>query len=160
MKKIKYYGLPTIITTILLLLMSQNTYAHCEIPCGIYTDSLRISMINEHITTIEKSMKKIVELSNDSNPNYNQIVRWVMNKEEHAKKIQKIVSQYFLHQRVKITSPSDKEHYEKYIQLLTTLHEISVYSMKCKQSTDLANIKKLKMSVEQLEEIYFHSHTH
>ncbi len=159
MKKIKQYSFITVILT-LLLLTSQNAYAHCEIPCGIYTDSLRISMINEHITTIEKSMKKIVELSNESNPNYNQIVRWVMNKEEHAKKIQEIVSQYFLHQRVKIKSPSDKEHYGKYIQLLTTLHEISVYSMKCKQSTDLANVNKLKMSVEQLEEIYFHSHTH
>jgi len=143
-----------------MLIGNNNTFAHCEIPCGIYTDSLRISMINEHIDTIEKSMKKIVELSNEANPNYNQIVRWVMNKEEHAEKIQEIVSQYFLHQRVKITSSSDKEHYGKYIKLLTTLHEISVYSMKCKQSTNLSNIEKLKKSVSAFEETYFHSHSH
>ncbi|MDY6953871.1 MAG: superoxide dismutase [Ni], partial [Thermodesulfobacteriota bacterium] len=33
--------------------------AHCEIPCGIYDDQMRIDMIAEHITTIEKSMKQI-----------------------------------------------------------------------------------------------------
>ena len=143
-----------------LLLSSEKSYAHCEVPCGIYADSIRISMINEHIITIEKSMKKIVELSKKAAPNYNQLVRWVTNKEEHAKKIQEIVSQYFLHQRVKITDPSDKEHFSKYVKLLTTLHEISVYAMKTKQSTDLANIAKLKKSVEDFSTAYFHSHKH
>jgi nickel superoxide dismutase len=31
----------------------------CEIPCGIYDDEMRINMIAEHITTIEKSVKKL-----------------------------------------------------------------------------------------------------
>jgi nickel superoxide dismutase len=143
-----------------LFLVNQKTSAHCEIPCGIYTDSLRISMIKEDIATIEKSMKMIVELSNKSPQSHNQIVRWVMNKEEHAKKIQDIVSQYFLHQRVKLTDPSDKEHYNKYVQQLAALHEIAVYSMKTKQSTDLTNVEKLRKSVVEFEKIYFHSHEH
>ena len=105
-------------------------------------------------------MKMIVELSNKSPQSHNQIVRWVMNKEEHAKKIQDIVSQYFLHQRVKLTDPSDKEHYNKYVQQLAALHEIAVYSMKTKQSTDLTNVEKLRKSVLEFEKIYFHSHEH
>ena len=92
------------------------------------------------------------------NKNTNQIVRWVTNKEEHAKKIQEIVSQYFLHQRIKITDPTDKEKFEKYTNQLTALHEIAVYSMKAKQSTDLENIEKLRKSVEKFEGLYFHSH--
>ena len=133
------------ITVVLtLFIANQMAYAHCEIPCGIYEDSLRASLISEHITTIEKSMKMIIKLSEEANPDYNQLVRWVVNKEEHAKKIQEIVSQYFLHQRIKITDASDKEKFNKYVSLLTTLHEISVYSMKAKQSTDLANIEKFK----------------
>jgi nickel superoxide dismutase len=137
---------------------NQSLYAHCEIPCGIYEDSLRASLISEHITTIEKSMKMIIKISEEANPNYNQLVRWVTNKEEHAKKIQEIVSQYFLHQRVKITDSSDKEKYAKYVNLLTTLHEISVYAMKAKQSTDLTNIEKLKSSLDAFRKVYFHSH--
>ena len=41
----------------------SNAAAHCEIPCGIYDDQLRTQLIAEHATTIEKSMKKINELS-------------------------------------------------------------------------------------------------
>jgi len=139
---------------------NQSVYAHCEIPCGIYEDTLRISLISEHITTIEKSMKMIIKLSEEANPNYNQLVRWVVNKEEHAKKIQEIVSQYFLHQRVKFADPSDKEKFAKYVNLLTTLHEISVYAMKAKQSTDLTNIAKLRDSVDAFGKVYFHTHKH
>ena len=44
--------------------------AHCEIPCGIYDDQLRADLIAEHATTIEKSMKKIVELSKQNPLHY------------------------------------------------------------------------------------------
>ena len=78
--------------------------AHCEIPCGIYGDDIRLSLLQEHITTIEKSMREIAELSKAKKPNHNQLVRWITNKEAHAVKFQEIVSQYFLHQRIKVRS--------------------------------------------------------
>lgn len=159
MKKLKVLVVLSVIF-ITQFVNTQVVSAHCEIPCGIYEDSLRISLLSEHITTIEKSNNMINELSNEAKPNYNQIVRWVVNKEEHANKIQKIVSQYFLHQRVKITDSSDKEAYAKYINQLTTLHEISVYAMKAKQNTDLVYIEKLRSSLAAFEQIYFHTHEH
>ena len=79
----------------------NNLMAHCEIPCGIYTDDMRIKMILEDIATIEKSMKKINELSKDPAKNSNQLVRWINNKEHHADKIQEVVTQYFMTQRIK-----------------------------------------------------------
>lgn len=136
----------------------QKSYAHCEIPCGIYADSIRISLISEHITTIEKSMNQIEEISKSATPNYNQLVRWVTNKEEHAVKIQEIVSQYFLHQRIKIVDESDAAAYAKYQQHLQLLHKMSVYSMKCKQTTDLAFIEKLRTTLTDFEKAYFHTH--
>lgn len=136
----------------------QEAKAHCEIPCGIYADSIRISLIKEHITTIEKSMNQIVELSQSSTPNYNQLIRWVSNKEEHAKKIQDIVSQYFLHQRIKIVDESEKEAYAKYQTHLSILHKMLVYAMKCKQTTDLDFIEKLRSTVTEFEKAYFHKH--
>lgn len=147
--------------SLLLLLVGLNhkeAFAHCEIPCGIYADSIRISLINEHITTIEKSMTQIVEISKSTTPNYNQLIRWVNNKEEHAKKIQEIVSQYFLHQRIKVVEKDQKEAYEKYQKHLGLLHKMLVYSMKAKQTTDLAFIEKLRTTVSDFEKAYFHTH--
>ena len=37
-------------------------FSHCEIPCGIYTDTLGIVQIREDLATVEKSMKMIEEL--------------------------------------------------------------------------------------------------
>ena len=144
----------------LMFMINQKTYAHCEIPCGIYEDSLRIALIKEHITTIEKSMNQINELSAEGTPNYNQLIRWTFNKDEHAKKIQDIVSQYFLHQRLKITDPADKEAYAKYLKELELLHHLLVYAMKSKQTTDLAYIEKMRAVVDDFSESYFHTHKH
>ena len=131
---------------------------HCEVPCGIYGDSLRVALIDEHIRTVEKATLQIVELSKSAAPNYNQLVRWINNKEKHAEEIQQIVSQYFLHQRVKIPAPTDTHAQEKYQSQLMYLHHILVYTMKTKQGTDLENIAKLKASVESFSEVYFHVH--
>jgi len=143
---------------------SHSVYAHCEIPCGIYEDSLRIAIIKEHVTTIEKSMKKIAEISSQESPDYNQLVRWVNNKEEHANKIQEIVSQYFLHQRVKIIDPSKKDAYKRYQNQLIALHQIAFYAMKSKQSIDLNMVSKLTASISSFEHLYFnndhHGHKH
>ncbi len=149
---IKLIGVTAMLFT---LLSSQKAYAHCEIPCGIYGDSLRIALIYEHIATIEKSMKKIDELSKDPQANANQLVRWVMNKEEHAVKIQEIVSQYFMHQRIKPVDPENKEAYKMYVKQLALLHQISVYAMKAKQGTDDLYIDKMKNTVHNFEHAYF-----
>jgi nickel superoxide dismutase len=144
----------------IVFLANAKAYAHCEIPCGIYGDSVRIALISEHIATIEKSMNQINELSKSENPDYNQLVRWIYNKEEHAKKIQDIVSQYFLHQRIKMADPEDKEAYAKYQKQLELLHSLLVYSMKSKQTTDLAYIDKLRSTLSAFDKSYFHKHKH
>ena len=143
-----------------IVLNTAEEPPHCEIPCGIYEDGLRIKMINEHITTIEKSMKLINELSNEAKPNYNQLVRWVMNKEEHAIKIQELVSQYFLHQRIKVKTSDDAKAYKNYHEQLELLHKIAVSAMKTKQSTDLKMIKSLQDAVNDFENNYFKEHGH
>ena len=137
-----------ILVTLMIFFSAANAAAHCEIPCGIYDDSLRIKIIAEHLTTIEKSMKNIVELSRQAPVNYNQLVRWISNKEEHAAKIQHIVSQYFMTQRIKLDA---KDYSEK----LSVLHKILVYAMKCKQTTDLTHIATLRSLLKEFETLYF-----
>jgi len=143
------------IASLFFLFRTVSVYAHCEIPCGIYNDQLRIDLVKEHITTIEKSMNQITELSKQSPLNYNQIVRWIDNKEEHANKIQDIVYQYFMTQRIKAADPADKTAYNDYITKLSYLHQMLVAAMKSKQTTDLANVKTLKMLIDKFENAYF-----
>lgn len=131
-----------------------QTFSHCQIPCGIYGDETRFTMLMEHIATIEKSMTQIEELSAQDDINPNQIVRWVTNKEEHAAEFTDIVTFYFLAQRIK---PAEKgsEGYETYQSQLEMLHHMIVFAMKCKQTTDLENTEKLKQLVGDFKESYF-----
>ena len=130
-------------------------HSHCQVPCGIYGDMTRIVILNEHLTTIEKSMKQINELSKDPQANMNQLVRWVDNKDTHADELSEIVTYYFLAQRIKIKEPANADEYKKYQAQITTLHQMMVYSMKCKQTTDVKNVEKLRGLVGQLVKLYF-----
>ena len=143
-----------------MVFINTQSYSHCEVPCGIYDDSLRVALIYEHITTIEKAMNNINSHSSESDPNYNQHVRWIMNKESHAEKLQEIVSQYFLHQRIKVADPADQDAYNSYVKSLTLLHEMLVYAMKTKQTTDLAFVEKLRETLHDFEHHYFGNHSH
>ena len=127
-------------------------FSHCQIPCGIYSDATRIFQINEDLTTIEKAMQKIIDLSLKSDPrSLNQLNRWVTTKEDHAKNIQKIVSSYFLTQRIKIDT-------QDYPEKVILLHKILVSAMKCKQTTDKQNISYLKSHLETFSKIYLDEH--
>ena len=134
--------------TSLVLLLAGNVAAHCEIPCGIYDDEARIDMLLEHVTTIEKSMEQIVTIEKGEHHDANQLVRWVMNKEHHADELQEIVTQYFMTQRIKL----DAKNYDKKLGLL---HQMLVYAMKCKQSTDLAHTEKLTSVIKDFKQLYF-----
>ncbi len=136
-------------------ILASIAYSHCQIPCGIYGDQMRFDTIAEHITTIEKSMKLITELSGQDKPNMNQIVRWVRNKEKHADEISHIVSHYFMAQRVKLPAEGDTKAQNQYVKKLTLLHRMLVYSMKAKQTTDLANVEQIKSSLNEFHKVYF-----
>jgi len=137
------------------LLQGRNVFAHCEVPCGIYNDELRIAFLYEHFTTIEKAMNQIGELSKGDPINYNQLIRWTMTKEDHATEIQHEVTQYFITQRIKLPESTEGPEYEKYIKELTLLHQIIVYAMKAKQTTDVSWVEKMRTALAAFEEVYF-----
>lgn len=143
-----------------VLVVSINiAAAHCEIPCGIYGDEMRLDMIAEHITTVEKSITMIVELSKDMEANFHQLARWITNKEEHANYIQDIVSQYFLTQRIAVPDPRDRAAQDKYVRQIQLLHQMLVHAMKTKQSVDLANVERLRSLLKEFREVYLqHKH--
>ncbi len=142
--------------TVFIIGLSASAFSHCEIPCGIFGDKMRFDMWLEQITTVEKSMNQINELSQAGDKNYNQIVRWVTNKDKHADDIRDIAVDYFLAQRIKpLADPSDAAAVEKYNKSLEALHHIIVFAMKSKQSTDLGHVEKLRSLVADFYKLYF-----
>ena len=149
-----------LVTLVLLMVLVSMVYSHCQIPCGIYGDQSRFDMLVEHITTIEKSMKQITELSQVEKPNFNQVVRWVDNKEKHADELSHILTYYFMAQRIKPVDKAKGKAYAQYTKKLILLHQMLIYSMKAKQTTDLSNIDKLRALLAEFRTVYFDKHRH
>jgi nickel superoxide dismutase len=78
----------------------------------------------------------------------------VTNKEAHVGEFQDIVTQYFMTQRIKPTDAASRDDYAKYQNHLALLHQMLVYSMKAKQTTDLANVEKLRALVAEFRTSY------
>jgi len=138
-----------------MLILPPKLAAHCQIPCGIYNDNLRVMMIDEHITTIEKSMRLITELSQNPGENMNQIVRWVNNKDQHADELSNIATYYFLAQRIKVPESTGGEAYASYQSQLEVLHKMIVAAMHAKQTTDHQYVTELRSLLNQFVQSYF-----
>ena len=133
---------------IITLLSTNWLSAHCQVPCGVYGDSARFTQMLEDQTTIAKAIAQINDLADKKDgKSANQLARWVSTKEDHANKIQKIIAEYFLTQRIKSTS-------ENYEDLLKGAHSVMVAAMKCKQGTDPESAEALKSSIEKFQTIY------
>ncbi len=149
-----------VVIFVMMTPLGSPAFAHCEIPCGIYDDEARFEMIAEHVTTIEKSMNQIITLSEEKPLNYNQVVRWIQNKERHADELQQIVSQYFMTQRLKPVDKGGQKTYLNYVKKLELLHQMLFYAMKAKQTTDYANIEKLRVLLAEFKTAYLDKHEH
>ena len=129
------------------LFIAYSLSAHCQVPCGIFSDELKFSELEEHVVTIEKSARLISDLSakEDLTANdYQQLVRWTTNKEAHAQKIIDESANYFLAQRIK----TDAAHYAEKIEML---HHIIVGAMKTKQSAGKDATAKLVEHLKVIE---------
>ncbi len=143
----------------LLLTPALPAFGHCQIPCGIYGDETRFTQMLEDVDTIEKSMKQVTRIGAQEKPTWNQLVRWVNNKEVHADNLTDTVTDYFLAQRIKPAPAGDEKAEAKYVRHLTLLHQIMVYAMKSKQTTDLENVEMLRKLIGEFKASYLdHEH--
>ena len=142
--KLKYF----IFVPFIGFLLCKQSFGHCQVPCGIYSDQLRFEQMLEDQSTIEKASKLIVELSTNSDAfSIQQLSRWVATKEAHASAIQKTICEYFLIQRIK----NSAKDYEKQLK---GAHAVLVSAMKCKQNTDADSCANLKSSILAFHKAY------
>ena len=137
----------------LLLSLSATAQSHCQIPCGIYDDNARVVSMLEDVATIRKAVAQIADLAGKTDPqSQNQLVRWVMNKEQHAQRIIATIGDYFLTQRVKAKQ-------EDYTERLRKHHAVIVAAMRAKQNADADVVAELGSAVEALAP-YYPPHDH
>jgi nickel superoxide dismutase len=148
-----------ILTGLLLLALASSTaWGHCQVPCGIYDDEARLALMLEHVTTIEKGMTQIAALGKEDKPDWNQLVRWIDNKDDHADQLSEIVTYYFMAQRIKPPQAgADDAATKKYATELSLLHRIMVHAMKAKQTTDQQHVKALRQLIGEFKTSY-HGH--
>lgn len=148
MERFRKIGLLVICIFIGYGLLPTQGYSHCQIPCGIYDDSARVEAMLEDAATVEKAAKLIAELAGKSDAqSQNQLVRWVMNKEQYAQKIIATINDYFLTQRI---NPGQKDYAER----LAKHHAVIIAGMKAKQNADVSYAISLKESIEALHAYY------
>ena len=131
---------------------AEPALPHCQIPCGIYGDKMRIAMLEEDLATIEKGMKKLQKSEQQEAPEQNQLVRWILNKDQHAQAIQDQVAAYWLAQRIKAPTDGKKDTYYKQLEMM---HGITVAAMKCKQTTDTKYVEEVRKLAAAFSETYF-----
>ncbi len=147
-------ALTALATVFLVSVSPSQSAAHCQVPCGIYDDAARIKNLREDATTIAKAIHSVNELTSKHDANaINQAVRWVTTKEDHASHVIKVVSEYFLTQKVKPVA-SGKEGYDAYLAKLADHHAVMVAAMKTKQSADPATVSALEKAIDKLATHY------
>ena len=133
---------------------AERADAHCQVPCGIYDDAGRITMIREDATTIGKAITQIGELAGKTDPkSVNQVARWVTTKEQHASYIITVVSEYFLTQKVKPVAEGT-EGFEAYLEHLAAHHAVMVAAMKAKQDASPETVTSLNEAIDELAKHY------
>ena len=132
----------------------RTAEAHCQVPCGIYDDSARIAGLNEDATTIAKAVRMIDQLGGKHEAkDINQVTRWVATKEEHASRVIKVVSEYFLTQKVKPVAPG-AAGYDAYLKKLADHHAVMVAAMKTKQNVNEESVHALAGAIHHLAHHY------
>ncbi|CAE7782320.1 unnamed protein product [Symbiodinium sp. CCMP2456] len=124
---------------------------HCQVPCGIFTDELRVQAMMEDASTIRKAVVQAQELHKAGGlQDVHQMVRWIVTKEDHAQKIMTTTADYFLAQKVKKADLSEDD----YLKRLALHHDVMVAAMKAKQSSELGPVDTLDKAIEALAPIY------
>ena len=131
--------------------------SHCEIPCGIYDDHAQIEAMRLDAKTIGKANAQLVTLMSDAmfagDPaaiaqHANTMMRWVIVKEEHSKKIQHTVAWYFMTQRVKRPAGADEEAMQKYYTQLAAFDAVATAAMNASQSTEESSHEELLAAID------------
>lgn len=121
----------------IFIFQSALLTAHCQMPCGIYHDDMVYDQIEQYIETMYKAMSELNHLELNKVKECNQFVRWVMLKDKESDKAAKLLTIYFLQQKIKPGEPDT-------VTRLVSLHKLLFLTVQIKQNTELSCVKQFK----------------
>lgn len=117
------------IFTIGIFLVKATLRGHCQMPCGIYNDSMVYDKIDQYVETMYKG-DTILTNGKFANPwGRNEFVRWVITKEKMTDEIAELLMTYFLQQKIK---PDEEDTVDK----IKSVHKLMFMLVQIKQNTD------------------------
>lgn len=128
------------------LLPTYTTYAHCDVPCGIY-DPKPAQIAAQ---TILKMVQKINELpkENPTVQDRNFFVRMVWTKEEHARRCKEEIL-------ILWTDYFKPEHLQAFPSLHETFWKAAKLCSKNKQEVSLEAANELIKAVDEIADIFY-----
>jgi len=134
------------------LFPTEEAYAHCDIPCGIYDPHL--AQIGAQTVV---RMNQLIEALAHPGPGtgdaerrtfVNSLARYVATKEEHAELVKKEV-------RIIWGDYFKPEHLEKYPDLHTIVWNIMKLASKARQEVNMQAAQELLAEVQKFAEIFW-----
>lgn len=108
---------------------TSRLLSHCQMPCGIYNDSMIYDKIDQYVETMYKGDTMLTHNKFQSSWDRNEFVRWVMTKDKMTDEIAELLMSYFLQQKIK---PDEEDTAEK----LKSVHKMMFMLVQIKQNTD------------------------
>lgn len=75
--------------------------SHCQMPCGIYHDDMVFDQIDQYIETMAKGISVLNDSKFSSVKDKNEFIRWVVLKEDSSDDVARIITEFFLQQKIK-----------------------------------------------------------
>ncbi len=138
------------IVSVLKRVPLQQVWAHCDVPCGIYTPDPAVVAARTVLKMVEKitSPPAIDEKNIDSVRNFhNAMTRYVLVKEQHAQKCKEelliLWTDYF-----------KQEHLATFPDLHEKFWKASKLCSKAKQEVSMEGAQALLVAVEEIAEMF------
>ncbi len=130
-----------------LSVITANLLAHCQLPCGIYHDELEFGNLEQCVETLHRANDGILNNTSTSPLGDNQMVRWVLLKDQYADQFVQLLTTYFLQQRIQPGQSNTAA-------LLTLSHEMMQSAMKIKQTVNQDHVALLSCQLSQFKKLY------
>ncbi|MBI2643940.1 MAG: superoxide dismutase, Ni [Candidatus Wildermuthbacteria bacterium] len=129
----------------------KSVYAHCDIPCGIYTAEPAQTAARTVVKMVEKLYEQVPPADNAGRQEWlefeNTLARCIMVKEEHAKKCKEEIL-------ILWTDYFKPEHLEMFPDLHEKVWNITKLCSKNKQQVNMEFAQQLKKEVDEFAEIF------
>lgn len=122
--------------------------AHCQMPCGIYHDDVVYDLIDQYVETMYKGISVLNNSKFSTVKEKNEFVRWVYEKETSSDQMAKLITEYFLQQKIKVGEQDTPKR-------LLAAHKLLFMLVTIKQNVDLDFIKDFSNEWDQFK-LMFH----